>query len=633
LRRAELLSLDMAGLTDDVAELRVAGKGDRERCVPIPAAVRESTLRPLLDSDNALRREAAGWLLTPGRDADSLRPASAGAAWPVGGDAWLGARLACRGDGPWEWGIAAHLNDTTTDWRCYGNLIGSDGAPACLWAEYARRGERPAGMTWRLHEIAREPDEARAHAAISLLWALQGQAFVALAEACFAYHGVTPGPGDGQRVRDVLRGVLVRHTPSGLVASLAAPNPSACNPLGEGLLYGPEDGSSPALDLALSLGFMAELPAALGMVGLELPPESSPAARRSAIGAEWRHLMAFQDMAFGFWVKPRLELADLLWYCRARGADPAVKRVMINYLACACTVLPQLRSDRAVARRCLYNVFLPLLNRTVIRLRDVGGGAQNTGDLREAVQRELGLALGAYDALWAEPDADVLPLGPLSATPAASSEARPASGQGSGLVHTHLPLTHYLQKRLNRLVVEARAEARRSARAAVGGDKALATAENEGGYRAVQARTGAINAAQTDKDVVAVLAGANDRGLADAPGAPTFRLDVGGQPVECYDIATVASLLGASPGALRQRERRGKLRFPRHEGCRYLPVAELAEVGASLQSNEQLARDLGVSERTVRRWKEDAPDGLSALAMVEYLRQRAAARGAQEGAG
>ena len=41
LRRAEVLSLDLADIAPDLSELRVVGKGDRERRVPIPTTVRE----------------------------------------------------------------------------------------------------------------------------------------------------------------------------------------------------------------------------------------------------------------------------------------------------------------------------------------------------------------------------------------------------------------------------------------------------------------------------------------------------------------------------------------------------------------------------------------------------------------
>ena len=41
LRRAELLSLDLTDLAPDLSELRVVGKGNKERRVPIPTSVRE----------------------------------------------------------------------------------------------------------------------------------------------------------------------------------------------------------------------------------------------------------------------------------------------------------------------------------------------------------------------------------------------------------------------------------------------------------------------------------------------------------------------------------------------------------------------------------------------------------------
>lgn len=58
LRRAELLGLDLSDLADGASELRVVGKGDRPRCVPIPTAV-QSVVREYL----AVRGDAPGPLL------------------------------------------------------------------------------------------------------------------------------------------------------------------------------------------------------------------------------------------------------------------------------------------------------------------------------------------------------------------------------------------------------------------------------------------------------------------------------------------------------------------------------------------------------------------------------------------
>jgi site-specific recombinase XerD len=58
LRRAELLSLDLSDLAPDLSELSVVGKGDKERRVPVPTAVREVVGRYL-----EVRGDAPGALL------------------------------------------------------------------------------------------------------------------------------------------------------------------------------------------------------------------------------------------------------------------------------------------------------------------------------------------------------------------------------------------------------------------------------------------------------------------------------------------------------------------------------------------------------------------------------------------
>jgi len=58
LRRAELLSLDITDLAPDLTELRVVGKGDKERRVPVP-----TTVRDVLSAYLAARGDGPGALL------------------------------------------------------------------------------------------------------------------------------------------------------------------------------------------------------------------------------------------------------------------------------------------------------------------------------------------------------------------------------------------------------------------------------------------------------------------------------------------------------------------------------------------------------------------------------------------
>ena len=158
-----------------------------------------------------------------------------------------------------------------------------------------------------------------------------------------------------------------------------------------------------------------------------------------------------------------------------------------------------------------------------------------------------------------------------------------------------MPFAHYLERRFAQLVREQRAKARRQQQEVTPGDEALDGLGREG----------------------------SDGAVHPADRRHTVDLEVDGERVSCVDIAEVADTLGTSISALQERERRGTVRFLRHEGRRYLPVEDLAELEASEPTNEELAEELDVNERTIRRWKQEAPPGLNARQLRRHLQQKA----------
>lgn len=109
-------------------------------------------------------------------------------------------------------------------------------------------------------------------------------------------------------------------------------------------------------------------------------------------------------------------------------------------------------------------------------------------------------------------------------------------------------------------------------------------------------------------------------------GVHTVRIDVDGEETECVDIEGLAQILGTSLGALQKRGQRGDIQFTMHEGIRHYPLDARAQLQAALMTHEQIADELGVSTKTIQRWKKQAPSGLSRLEMVEFLRNKAGKR-------
>jgi len=175
------------------------------------------------------------------------------------------------------------------------------------------------------------------------------------------------------------------------------------------------------------------------------------------------------------------------------------------------------------------------------------------------------------------------------------------------------------------LVREERAVAARRACALAEGDDALETMDIEQAARtlaAEQAATADTVDSVSDDEFIGLLTGTVPATGYREDAVQTVTLEIDGEQVSCVDIATAAALLGTSADTLRKRERRGALRFLRHVGRRYLPFEGIAELAAREPTNQELADMLGVSERTVRRWKAEAPPELSAAQLLGHLQGR-----------
>lgn len=589
-----------------------------------PQEAMVAAVTPPAQSDNVLAQAFAEYLLADQGAGGGYRP-YAGSVFRACGDTWLGTRVACEGKGPWDWGIGALMPGPESDWEKYADFIGSDPVVSDCWVVYTTSGLRPPALTERLCEMVHGEPEERAQLATALLWDLNASTFEWALGACLSYNGMDCTPERRAAAVGLLRRLLRENAPEELVAQVAAPNPSLSNPLSWPSPMSEESSGRDLLPMALYLRFLSSLPAALGIMQPVLPPISDPGARRAAIEAEWEHLCAFQDFSFGFWVKPRLSPDDLLWYCRQEDAGPELRRAMVNTLVLSGTVLLQLAEDREAALRCLRQLFAPLLKKTTKKLGEACGGNLSPDEIRQAVDRTFLKAIGTYDAFHAEPRGIGLPLATLTSTLGGAPSRRSMTAGGYDLTQTHVPFAHFLERSLAQLVREERAVAARRACALAEGDDALETMDIEQAARtlaAEQAATADTVDSVSDDEFIGLLTGTVPATGYREDAVQTVTLEIDGEQVSCVDIATAAALLGTSADTLRKRERRGALRFLRHVGRRYLPFEGIAELAAREPTNQELADMLGVSERTVRRWKAEAPPELSAAQLLGHLQGR-----------
>lgn len=396
-------------------------------------------LAPLRASDNVFQRDAADDLLAGDGSRRELRWRFAGKSFRAAGDASLGGRIAERGNDPWQWGIPVLVRHPELEWERYAGLIGGDDELGAGWHHYERYGGFTDTFLPRLRDIACGEDQIRGKLATELLWHPQESGFGSATDACLSYHGIEPTERTPEQIRQAFDRALRACNPEA-VAELVAPNPSRSNPLGQDWLLRRD-----VLPVSRHLGYtlfklyIRTLPEALGVGELRLPPEELVRDRCALIEREWELLMQFQAFTFGFWVRPRLSLADLKWYCRRQEASESVRRQMVNFLAASVGILPGFEREREETTACLRELFLPLIKSTTNRLVGIYDKGHSPPEARSAVEREFWQALGAYDAFWGAESTIWFPLGSMSSTTfTAEHVAEPPRARG---VHPrrHIP--------------------------------------------------------------------------------------------------------------------------------------------------------------------------------------------------
>ncbi|MHB8995895.1 MAG: HEAT repeat domain-containing protein [Armatimonadota bacterium] len=594
------------------ATVRYAALWGLQRCSD---EVQSTAAELLSQSDDAFER-IYGVALLDSTACQALCPYFQGEPIAVGGSFILGARCAVFGPLPWQWGVGdLFAEDEDLDWETVWPLIARDGELARDWIDYSLHRKLPPGLLDRLGVIAREqrdPDSSEQAQAVLLV--LLRNDLEAIATAAAAYYQVSLD--DVMAALPAAFAAALARFPDRALRDIVMPNPSVANPLGDGVLLEYLN-DSVGFAAAFTMLLKQTLPEALHILRPRELDTANPETKSRAVLEHWAHLAQFEDALRGLWVEPLLTPADLSWYCAQPDVDSAVKYQMINYLVAGVALAPQFAEERQAQADALHQVFRPLLRHTASRVAAIHRAQTNGIDAVPIVEEAYWAAIEEFDGLKYWSAGSFLPLGTLSDM----GRSPGASTDGYHSKRPHVPFPLFLQKRMEALVRSERSKARRTARQGNAvADKVLevqtATDASERWRLQEAAVIDALDKA-TAVDHARLSLAQVDTGWLQTQ---TKNLVIDGEMVPCVDMETLGAILGKKPEALRQRHHRGRLKCILHEGLLYYPTAGIPEELAASLSDAKLGELLGVHRNTVGALRREAPAGLSAVEMAQYLR-------------
>ncbi|MEI6500090.1 MAG: HEAT repeat domain-containing protein, partial [Armatimonadota bacterium] len=598
-----------------------------------PGDVVAKALVECVASDNALVRVRARRLLDrveagwPGGEV----AAAGGVTAPVTGDDVLGQTLMLSGEAPFQWGLPALPVALPPRLDEYYDLLREDDALTAHWDEWFATGVSPLHLLPDLHARATS-GKTEAEAAIALGLDIIGSGVERYLASFIHYHRLPVDDGVEQRVDRVLREVFRRCTPAAM-DSLQAPNPSNNALFSEALatsmrgeLAGPIFCLTFAelLKKALFDEFMGETTTA--------PTEDGSVFRRY-VEREWDDLKRFPDDYYGYWVWPRLSLAEMGRYCSSRGAGKRYRLEITSYLGYLATSLPAFRERTQEARAALGIALddrLKAAARSIAneQRRDAGEGRQRSWDhveeeIRGRLQQRFDKAVATFDVHWLPPH----PIFPLGTLPMAWEAVRRQYGGGTELFpESHVSFANLIEKSILQLVREERPKRKDGL---IVGSLDAPFPDDDG------AEEPGLSREEQYEDRQRFLAQIADGEDVDEIVSdvlrhrPTTKLSthpqdimVDGRPVQCWDIQQAEDQLGHPRATLKRHSGPNGIRFVREGIYWYLPVEELERARVVLRTRSQWARELKVCAQTVRNWMNDIPEDTDPLEMDRLLRER-----------
>lgn len=597
-------------LSHPSAAVRFAAHDALQRC---QAETKRRLATSLSEDADGFRRLYGEEVLSSSREDNPRSIGFHGKPASIYGDHVLGARMAVAGELPWQWGVNGLLGPEHVPWQLCWPAVASDEELARDWAQYSIEGEFPPGLLKRLADLTRGADDPiLAEQARTALSVLLGDAVEPIVESTAAYYRVT-----SDDVRDAFpkaSASALKECLDGAVDGLAMPNPSAANPLGEGVLM-EHVNDSLAFATAFALLLKKTLPEALHVAR---PPEldsDDPATRLQAVSEEWAHVAQFADFLHGLWVEPLVTPPDIVWYCAQPSAEPATKYGMINYLAASATLAVQLPQARQTMVEALQLIFRPLLRKTASRVASI-----QSSPVREVVplvEEAFWAAVEDFDSLRKWSPGSFLPLGTLAdmgKTPDGTADTY--RGQ-----RPYMPFPLFVERRMADVIRRGKQRVAQEKRTVNTPTEDL---EEAGSSEAV------VRWREYQEAVLNwILSPESERGSLPIPTAlyqfsiPSHDVPVDGETLRCVDLATLGGILDTEVRTLYKRHERGRLRCVKHEGKLYFPVDDIPDQVASALSDRDLGKMLDKHRNTIGEWRGDAECGLPPREVLRYIWRRA----------
>lgn len=533
-----------------------------QRLLTYPREIVAPVLAEYAAGNDALARVRAQRLLKmaeQGWPTEELAPCG-GVTVPVAGDDVLGQTLMVPGEGPFEWGLPALPAELPPRLDEYEGLLRHDERIAAAWDQWGTSGVSPLRLLPYLQEKVAAGGADGATAEALALDIMDGGLAPYLA-AFVNYHCLPVDDDLEQRMDRVLRETFLRCTPD-VVAGLQVSNPSS-NALFSEMLSTSLRGEVAGPVFCLAFGEMLKKSLSDELsVGVDTPPPEADAQFMRYVEREWDDLRRFPDDYYGFWVWPRLSLADMGRYCSTRRARKVYRAEISRYLGYLATSLPAFGPRTEEARAGLIACVqerLDAASRSILDGQKRAAKADHRTDwepvrkrIRSRLHRRLDEAIATFDIHWLSPH----PIFPLGTLPMACEQIRPFYGRGSSLFpESHLSFVNLLEKRITELVREERPERRDPLVVAStdepppGGDEPKELGQTREDARQFEERRAERLHALGNTGEVADEAYA--AAPSPAPRSEPQEVEIGGEIGEYYDLDQVAYHLRCHPDTLK----------------------------------------------------------------------------------
>lgn len=366
-------------------------------------------------------------------------------------DIELGARLGCRGSGPWEWGLPGLCRGHQRFLPKYVDFLSSEDEVAEAFDRWMISGEAPWHLLPLLRDMAvHDEDECEPAVALAMDMVLPALEMEVL-EPAAEYYGLEVAGSDTEELCKLVVAAFVAVDETRAEPMLSSPNPSAAS-------FWPRVFTQPDEPRWKGIQFIMALIEQVKFALHERWGQSTSASElsddefRHRIEEEWQRLLPLQDWFYGFAVYPDVLLNELGRYCNDRASSKRYRTQIgsylsyMSYMATAAPCSADVRREARKATRIAYaSRFEAAAGKIVAREKGFVDYSTAIDHLHAALEG----ALDRFDIYWAAPYPD-WPLGAL-----AMAWRKPPENDAkrwTALPTRHLPFAHMIE-RLVRAVI------------------------------------------------------------------------------------------------------------------------------------------------------------------------------------